>query len=67
MRDLLCIVPGSDVCFKLAPGGRVMVSKADDQSQPPSRFARLCGTADAGMSTEEITALTRGRDEGGAP
>ena len=67
LRDLLGIVAGSAVCFELAPDGRVIVSKADDRPRPPSRFARLRGTADAGMSTEEIMALTRGRDEGGAP
>jgi len=67
VRDLLGIVPGSAVCFELAPDGRVIVSKADDQPRPASRFARLRGTADAGMSTEEIMALTRGHSDSAAP
>ncbi len=67
VRDLLGIVPGSAVCFELAPDGRVIVSKADDQPRPASRFTRLRGTADAGMGTEEIMALTRGRSDSAAP
>lgn len=67
VRDLLGIVPGSAVCFELAPDGRVIVSQVGDQRRPASRFARLRGTADAGMSTEEIMVLTRGCSDSAAP
>lgn len=60
VRDMLGIVPGSAVNFEVASDGYVVVSKADDLPRPPSRLARLRGTADAGMSTDEIMALTRG-------
>lgn len=67
VRDMLGIVPGSAVNFEVTFDGHVVVSKADDLSRPPSRFARLRGTADAGMSTDEIMALTRGVDGDAMP
>jgi len=59
VRDLLGIVPGSAVAFELAPDGRVVLVKVEPD-RPVSRFARLRGVAGAGMSTDEIMALTRG-------
>jgi AbrB family looped-hinge helix DNA binding protein len=59
VRDRLGIVPGSAVAFELAPDGRLVLVKVG-MSSPVSRFARFRGMAGAGMSTDEIMALTRG-------
>ncbi len=59
VRDRLGIVPGSAVAFELAPDGRVVLVKVGP-ARTVSRFARLRGMAGAGMSTDEIMALTRG-------
>ncbi len=59
VRDRLGIGPGSAVSFELAPDGRVML--VHEGAKPPARsFSRLRGMAGAGMSTDEIMALTRG-------
>jgi hypothetical protein len=53
------------VTFEVADDGRVLLSKADSgarSARPPSRFAKLRGSATAGLSTDEIMALTRGDD-----
>lgn len=62
VRDLLGITPGSSVAFDVVEDGRVILRKAEGRTQarPPSRFARLRGSASAGLSTDEIMALTRG-------
>jgi AbrB family looped-hinge helix DNA binding protein len=63
VRELLGIKPGSTVAFEVAEDGRVVLSKLGRRGptrRPPSRFARLRGRASAGMTTEEIMALTRG-------
>ena len=65
MRDLLGIIPGTSVTFEVAADGRVLLRKADGgarSARPPSRFAKLRGSATAGLSTDEIMALTRGDD-----
>jgi antitoxin PrlF len=65
VRDLLGIKPGSMVTFEVAHDGRVVLSKTGrgtGSSPPPSRFAKLRGKATAGMTTDEIMALTRGED-----
>ena len=59
VRDLLGIEPGSAVAFEVAEDGRVILSKVG-AARPPSRFAKLRGRASAGLSTDEIMALTRG-------
>ncbi len=59
VRDLLGIEPGSAVAFEVAEDGRVILSKVG-APRPPGRFAELRGRASAGMTTEEIMALTRG-------
>jgi AbrB family looped-hinge helix DNA binding protein len=62
VRDALGIVPGSRVEFTSAPDGRIMLTKADEEGggARPSRFAKIRGSADLGMSTDEIMALLRG-------
>lgn len=62
VRDRLGVQPGGAVEFLLAPDGRVVVAKAGAPS-PPSRFESLRGRAGAGMSTDEIMALTRGEPD----
>jgi AbrB family looped-hinge helix DNA binding protein len=65
VRDLLGIKPGSAVAFEVAEDGRVVLSKVGRRgpsARPPSRFAKLRGRASAGMSTEEIMALTRSEE-----
>lgn len=57
----LGIGPGSEVDFRFAADGSVVIEKAE-AAQPldPDRFEKVRGTADAGFSTEEIMAMTRG-------
>lgn len=61
VRDQLGIVPGNSVDFELAPDGRVVLFKVGGK-RPKSRFEALRGTATAGLTTDEIMALTRGED-----
>ena len=65
VRDLLGIKPGSSVAFEVAEDGSVLLSKLGSRAvkvRPPSRFAKLRGSASAGMSTDQIMALTRGEN-----
>ncbi|WP_029008809.1 AbrB/MazE/SpoVT family DNA-binding domain-containing protein [Azospirillum halopraeferens] len=62
IRDRLGLSPGSAVEFEMAPDGRVILRKADGTAPVPSRFERLRGRATAGLSTDQIMALTRGED-----
>ena len=61
VRDHLGIVPGSQVEFRRAADGSIVVEKADGTRQP-SRFADVIGSAGPGPSTDEIMALLRGND-----
>lgn len=58
-RDLLGLEPGSKVEFRRDPDGRIILIKEEEAKRPPSRFAKLRGHAGAGLSTDEILALTR--------
>jgi AbrB family looped-hinge helix DNA binding protein len=62
VRDHLGIAPGSEVHFRLADNGDVVIEKADGQ-KPSGRFASLRGSAGPGMSTDELMALMRGEPE----
>lgn len=62
IRDRLGIAPGSAVDFELAPDGRIVLVKVDGVPRV-SRFEALRGRAGAGLSTDEIMALTRGEEE----
>ena len=67
VRDLLGIGPGSEVRFRRAADGSIVIERADGTTQP-SRFAKLVGIAGPGPSTDEIMAMARGdwpRDVGG--
>jgi antitoxin PrlF len=59
IRDRLGIEPGSAVEFQLAPDGRIVLVKVDGE-RPVGRFEALRGRAGAGLSTDQIMALTRG-------
>ena len=63
VREFLSIGPGCGVTFDAGIDRTATLRKnigATEASRPPSRFARLRGSATAGMSTDEIMALTRG-------
>jgi AbrB family looped-hinge helix DNA binding protein len=62
VRDHLGIEPGSQVNFRLAADGSIVIEKADGM-RPPSRFARARGSAGPGMTTDELMALLRGEPE----
>ncbi|MDP3693992.1 AbrB/MazE/SpoVT family DNA-binding domain-containing protein [Bradyrhizobium sp.] len=59
VRDYLGIGPGSQIAFRRAADGSIVIEKADGTRQP-SRFAKLVGIAGPGPSTDEIMAMTRG-------
>ncbi|TBZ26324.1 AbrB/MazE/SpoVT family DNA-binding domain-containing protein [Rhizobium leguminosarum] len=59
VRDLLGIVPGSQVDFRRTADGSVVLTRAD-QERPASRFEKLRGHAGKGLDTDAIMALTRG-------
>jgi len=59
VRDHLGIVPGSEVAFRCAADGSIVIEKADG-TQQPNRFAPLVGIAGPGPCTDEIMAMTRG-------
>ena len=58
VRDHLGIGPGSQVVFRRAADGSIVVEKADG-TREPSRFTKLAGSAGPGPSTDEIMALLR--------
>src|SRR5882724_7861650 len=55
VRDHLGIVPGSEVAFRCAADGSIVIEKADG-TQQPNRFAPLVGIAGPGPCTDEIMA-----------
>jgi antitoxin PrlF len=56
----LGIGPGSEVIFRHAVDGAVVLEKARLEAVlPPSRFKELVGIAGPGLSTDEIMAMTR--------
>jgi AbrB family looped-hinge helix DNA binding protein len=59
VRDYLGIEPGSEVAFRRAADGSVIIERADG-TRPPSRLAKLVGIAGPGPSTDEIMAMLRG-------
>jgi AbrB family looped-hinge helix DNA binding protein len=62
VRDFLDIKPGTAVDFALDADGRVVLTRAGARQPRKSRFAKVRGRATAGMSTDQIMALTRGED-----
>jgi len=62
IRDYLGIEPGSDVNFRRAEDGHIIIERADG-TRPPSRFAKLVGSAGPGPTTDELMKLLRGDPE----
>jgi antitoxin PrlF len=58
VRDYLGIGPGTEVTFKRAADGGIVIERADG-TRPPSRFAKIVGCAGPGASTDEIMAMLR--------
>jgi AbrB family looped-hinge helix DNA binding protein len=59
VRDYLGIEPGTEVAFRRAADGSIVIA---DGTRPPSRFEKLRGIAGPGPSTDEIMTLLRGDD-----
>jgi antitoxin PrlF len=59
VRDYLGIGPGTEVAFRRAADGRIIIERADG-TRPPSRFEMLLGIAGPGPSTDEVMAMLRG-------
>jgi antitoxin PrlF len=59
VREHLGIGPGSQIVFRRADDGSIVLEKAEGTRQP-SRFAEVLGVAGPGLSTDEIMAMTRG-------
>ncbi|MGH8751870.1 MAG: AbrB/MazE/SpoVT family DNA-binding domain-containing protein [Burkholderiales bacterium] len=65
VREYLGISPGSGVEFEVNTKGDVLMHKAGrtaKSARPRSRFAAVRGSATVRLRTEEILALTRGKD-----
>lgn len=64
IRQALGLLPYTEVEFELMDGW-VKLKKKDDGERARGRrvLEALRGRADTGMSTDEILALTRGKDE----
>jgi AbrB family looped-hinge helix DNA binding protein len=59
VRDYLGIRPGVEVAFRRGDDGSIIIERTDG-TRPPSRFAKLVGSAGPGPSTDELMALLRG-------
>jgi AbrB family looped-hinge helix DNA binding protein len=62
VRDYLGIEPGSEVNFRRAEDGSIVIERADG-TRPESRFAKLVGSAGPGPTTDELMELLRGDPE----
>ena len=60
----LGIGPCSEVDFRFAADGSVVIERAEAAAPPdPDRFKKLRGSAGPGMSTDELMLLLRGEPE----
>jgi antitoxin PrlF len=59
VRDYLGLAVGTEVTFRRAHDGSVIIERADG-TRPPSRLAKVIGSAGPGLSTDELMALLRG-------
>jgi AbrB family looped-hinge helix DNA binding protein len=60
IRDRLGIKPGTKVAFSVDRYGRAFLEAETGPEPKSNRFECLRATATAGLSTDEIMALTRG-------
>jgi antitoxin PrlF len=58
VRDYLGLAIGTEVIFRRSNDGSVTIGRTDG-TRPPSRFAKLIGSAGPGPSTDELMALLR--------
>jgi len=58
VRDYLGIAAGTEVAFRRAGDGSIIIERADG-TRPPSRLSKVVGSAGPGPS-DEIMALLRG-------
>jgi AbrB family looped-hinge helix DNA binding protein len=57
----LGIGPGSEVAFRRAADGTIVLEKAEAMPPlDPDRFAKMRGDAGPGLTTDELMAMTRG-------
>ena len=61
VRDYLGLEPGSEVAFRRAADGSIVIERADG-TRPTSRFEKVPGIAGPGPSTDEIMRMLRGDD-----
>ena len=61
VRECLGIKSGTEIAFRRAIDGSIVIERADGV-RPPSRFANLVGIAGPGPTTDEIMKLLRGDD-----
>lgn len=61
IRELLGLKPGDQVEITADDNGRVTINRADN-TPSVSRFRKFRGHAGEGMTTDEIMALTRGKE-----
>jgi AbrB family looped-hinge helix DNA binding protein len=62
IRERAGLLPGTEVAFVIDPTGAVRLERADAAARPAlaGALARLRGSAEQRLSTDEIMALTRG-------
>jgi antitoxin PrlF len=61
IRDYLGLEPGTEVAFRQAADGSIVIERAD-ATRSPSCLAQLVGCAGPGPTTDELMALLRGDD-----
>ena len=62
IRDRLGLAPGSKVDFEVVADGQVVLRKAEAPHASTGPFQASARRATAGLSTDEIMAMTRGED-----
>ncbi len=64
VRERMGLHPGDRLGFDTLPDGRITIFRAEADGTPaplpPSRFEKLRGTLDLGMSTDEFMLMMRG-------
>ena len=65
VRDHLGLRPGDRVAFEVDADGAVLLRRAvAEAGVPADHFTRLMGRATAGLTTDQIMAMTRGEARG---
>jgi len=62
VRERCSLLPGTEIDFTVR-GEEVVISKRDQADERPEEWIRaLIGSADAGLTTDEIMEMTRGEN-----